>query len=93
MTATYTETVLRFRLVKREIMPEKHAAEAAINGCPMERDADGNPYRDGLYMSFYERADADEACRRANESNIAPDIWSYHVVDAGAAEQIERAVW
>lgn len=82
----YTETVLRYRVLRREIITDaRRRAEYAING--MDPDDTWS-----LIWSFNNLADAE--AQAAEEREIfGEDRWVVAVKDAGQTEHIKRMVW
>jgi hypothetical protein len=84
MSHTYTETILRFRVVVHEELPEEHKAQYRLHGI----DPDNN-WR--LIWSFHDLADAEAQLAIENERKASFQTWK--IVDAGQAETIERQAW
>jgi hypothetical protein len=80
---TYTETVGRYRILVHEELPEKHKAAYRLKGI----DPDNNWK---LSWSFDERESAEHMLRVLRAE--AADWETYKLVDAGAAENVERPV-
>jgi hypothetical protein len=81
---TYKETILRYRIVRHDELPESHKAEYRAAGI----DPDDNW---SLVWSFADLKSA-ESCL-AREQEEAPKWRTYKLVDGGAAETVEREAW
>ena len=81
---TYSETVLRYRVMRHEGLPEAHKEAYRAEGI--------DP--DDLWSLIWSFSDlhAAETCL-AQEKADAPSIWTYKLVDAGGPTVIERSIW
>lgn len=86
MSDTYTETVLRYRVARREVITDpRRRAEYAING--MDPD---NTW--SLIWSFNDLKSAEDQAEDEREIFKAP-AWEVKVIDAGKTEYIQRSIW
>lgn len=85
-TETYIETVLRYRVVRRQVITDPAIrAEYRING----RDPDDTW---SLIWSFNDQASADDQAEDERKYYKEPS-WIVKVVDAGQTEYIKRSIW
>jgi hypothetical protein len=85
-TETYTETVLRYRVVRRQIITDEAIrAEYRING----RDPDDTW---SLIWSFNDQVSADDQAEDEREIFKFPR-WEVKVIDAGETTYIKRSIW
>ena len=85
-TETYTETVLRYRVVRRQVITDPAIrAEYRING----RDPDDTW---SLIWSFNDQVRADLQAEDDRKYYKEPN-WITKVVDAGQTEYIKRSIW
>jgi hypothetical protein len=81
---TYTETVLRYRVMRHTKYPKAHEAEMRIKG--MDPD---NMW--ALVWSFNDLADAEETLRIEKANAMSYETWK--VVDGGEDITIDRPVY
>jgi hypothetical protein len=83
---TYTETVLRYRVVRRRIITDESIrAEYRING----RDPDDTW---SLIWSFNDLESAEDQAEDERKYYKEPN-WIVKVLDHGKTEFIERSIW
>jgi len=82
--ATYTETILRYRIVRHDELPEAHKQAMREQGIDPDT-------RWGLIYSFADR-EAAERCLEREQAN-ARDWETWKLVDAGRETTIERQAW
>ena len=81
---TYKETVLRYRVLRHEELPEAHKAEYRRHG--MDPDDTWS-----LIYSFTTLEAAQDTMKDLQAA--APRTWTYRLVDAGQAEVLDRVAW
>lgn len=90
---TYTETVLRYRVLKHEDLPEGHKEAMRARG--VDPDTRWSLFASADTLEAAEAIRADHQAdhdRFAARHNCAP-FETYKVVDAGEAASIERPVY
>ena len=81
---TYQETVLRYRILRHQELPEAHKAEYRLHGI----DPD---HRWDLIYSYRHEQDALKCLSDCQQD--APKFYTYKMVDMGADQLIERPIW
>jgi hypothetical protein len=81
---TYKETILRYRIVRHEELPEAHKAEYRLMGI----NPDDNW---SLIWSFSTEESALKCLEECRED--AASFQTYKMIDAGAPEIVERQIW
>jgi hypothetical protein len=89
MTATYNETIERFRLIRAETMSPQHAAEWRL------RDPKSDGILRSLIWSFPTRDAAERqlAAEQDHASDYAKSTYTWSIQDAGEAVTVARAAW